>query len=283
MSRANWLLFAGAFLGIGVAALGILDRPVERVPADAVALVNGHAIRRDDYVTALAAVASDRRSGGDEPAMRQHVLDRLIDEELLVQAALDLGLAQRDRRVRADLSSAAIAFSTESPDEREPSESELRELHAEHAGYFAQAAEVEVEQMFFAVRGADDDAATRARADAARAELLRGGPALGDAPPLALPKGALSPSKLEQYLGPTAARVAAELPVGGVSEPVRAAQGYRVLRVVSRSGGAPRAFEDVRESVRAEWQRRASEQRLRTFLNERRKSASVTLSQELGS
>ena len=39
----------------------------------------------------------------------QRVLDRMIDEELLGQRGLDLGLVRADRRVRADLVSAVIA------------------------------------------------------------------------------------------------------------------------------------------------------------------------------
>jgi parvulin-like peptidyl-prolyl isomerase len=68
-----------------------------------------------------------------------------------------------------------------------------------------------------------------------------------------------------------------------VSEPVRSGDGYRLLRVKARSDGSPLRFEDTREVVRAEWQRRATEEQLRSFLSDRRARAKVALSPELGS
>jgi hypothetical protein len=284
-SRKSQLLLAlGAVVGISVAAVDLCRAPVKSsLPDGAVAIVNGHPIRRDDYANALAAVAADRRDGAESQGIRRHVLDRLIDEELLVQAALDLGLAQRDRRVRADLATAAIGFLTETPSAA-ATETELRELYREHAGFFAEDQQLELVSRFFRARGLDD-ASARVRAREARAAWTRAGepPEAGDPPSLPLPRGALPLAKLEQYLGPTARRAVADLPVGEVSQPVETGDGLWLFAVVARKGGQPRPFSEVRSAVLAEWQRRKSEARLREFLESRRAEASVVVAAELGS
>ena len=89
-------------------------------PDGVVALVNGEPIRADDYARMVQAVANDKRDALTE-ADRRRVLDRLIEEELLVQRGLALGLARQDRRVRADLTTTVIDSVAGDADEREPS------------------------------------------------------------------------------------------------------------------------------------------------------------------
>lgn len=76
--------------------------------ADVVAVVGTVAIGRDELERALTAVAADRRTPLTF-ADRARVLERLIDEELLVQAALEAGLPEHDRAVRRALTDAVMA------------------------------------------------------------------------------------------------------------------------------------------------------------------------------
>lgn len=101
MSRATGVLAAGALLGLAAAGAALLAPRAgpAALPDDVVAVVNGAPVRSADYRRAVAALAADRRDPlGD--ADRRFVLERLVDEELLVQRALELGLARHDRRVR---------------------------------------------------------------------------------------------------------------------------------------------------------------------------------------
>lgn len=284
LPRNEVLLLVGALSGIGLTAYDVARAPARAaLPESVVATVNGRPIRREDFQSALAAVAADRRDGIEAPHVRRHVLDRLIDEELLVQAALELGLAERDRRVRADLTAAAIGFLTEAPS-RDPSEAELRAFFAEHSGYFARDAKLELGEHYFA-RGVDD-AGAKQRALAARRTLSEGGAGAAlasDPPPLALPSGLLPLGKLEQYLGPSIVQTVRDLPVGGLSEPLARDGGYSVLRVLRRSEGAPPPFEQAREEVLGEWRRRHGEQSLREYLDSRRARANVEINGGLGS
>ena len=128
--RAVLWLALGAAAGIGCAALGLLlsgerDRAL---PANAAASVNGAVIRLEEYDRAVAAFASDRRDPIG-PEERRHVLDRMLDEELLVQRGLELGLARSDRRVRGDIVSAVIELVVSQADGVEPSDGEVRAFY----------------------------------------------------------------------------------------------------------------------------------------------------------
>ena len=144
------MLALGAGLGIALAAAGLVASaatPGHGLPPDAVARVNGVLVRADDYTRSLDALARDRRAGA-EPADRRLVLDRLIDEELLVQRGLALGLAHQDDRVRRDLTAAVIdAVVTEHEDET-PAEKELDAFYERERAFFAEPGRVRVRQVW---------------------------------------------------------------------------------------------------------------------------------------
>jgi hypothetical protein len=129
--RAGLLLALGALTGILAGALaGIGGSPGAALPPGAIALVNGSPILDSDYQRAVSMLAGDRRETPDA-GERAHVLDRLIDEELLVQHALASGLAESDRVVRETVLRAMIDAAIADQASRRPSESELRALYQE--------------------------------------------------------------------------------------------------------------------------------------------------------
>ncbi len=64
-------------------------------------------MRAEAYERVLAALAADSRNPVDD-ADKRRLLDRLIDEELLVQRGLELGLASSDGAVRKAVAGAMI-------------------------------------------------------------------------------------------------------------------------------------------------------------------------------
>lgn len=285
--RAVALLAFGAIAGLVAAAIGLLaqTRDARALPDGAVAAVNGTAVRRADYERAVEALASDRRGQLDD-ADKRHVLDRLVDEELLVQRALELGLARSDRRVRGDLVAAVIEAVTTDAGQREADDAELRAFFDANRDYFALPGRLHVEQVFVRSSGdADADALARARDAAAR---LRDGAAVaevqqraGDAPVAALPNAPLPAAKLREYLGPAAVEAVATLAPGDVAEPVRSAGGYQVLRLVARESNRAPELAEVEAEVRAEWRRRAGDEALRAYLDEVRSRAAIAVTRTL--
>jgi len=276
--RARVLLALGAATGLATAVASLVGGTRERpLAADAVAVVNDTPIRRDDYLRALGAVASDRRAPLDD-ADKRRVLDRLIDEELLLQRGLALGLAERDRSVRAPLVAATIDLLARAT--TEPSGEDLRAFYDAQRDYFTEPGRLRVRQVFVRIEGRTEDAA-RARADEAARRLRAGEPyaavraTLGDDEAAPIPDALLAVEKLRDYVGDTAARTAHGLADDQPSDPVRSSMGFHVLQVVERTAPVVPPFEAIVDRVRAEHRRRADEAALRAALGELRRGARV--------
>jgi hypothetical protein len=137
--RALTLLAVGAVVGVllGVAtALQTSDPDVTTFPDDAIALVNSRPISEEEYARAVALLASDKRTGVTDED-RAHVLDRLLEEELLVQRGIDVGLVDSDRTVRKAITQAMLASVVAESASAQPSDDVLRAFYAENPSLFA--------------------------------------------------------------------------------------------------------------------------------------------------
>lgn len=268
----RWLA-AGAAAGLLVATLSVIgERPsVDDLPEGAVARVGDALIRLEDYERLVAGLESDRR-GPVDGELRRHVLDRMIDEELLVQRAVELGLVDVDRRVRANLTSSMIQSVVDDAEDVEPGDDELREFYDEHADFFTSPGRLRVRQIFFrsrtTERGSPEERAARAVGalaagqpfDAVRKEH-------GDDEISPLPDVLLPALKLREYVGPTALRSALVLEVGEISDPIRSGTGVHILQLVDREEPRTPPFEQIEEQVHGEWRRRQGDRALRAYLD----------------
>ena len=288
-ARGSVLLAIGAGAGIALAATGLVASGVTRgrgLPPGAVARVNGALLRADDYTRSLDALERDRR-GGAEPADRRFVLDRLIDEELLVQRGLELGLARQDARVRRDLTAAVIDAVVTEHEDGTPPDADLEAFYRRERDFFARPGRLRVRQLWCRADTAADAPSADARARAAAASLRAGEDfagvrvRLGDPEIAPLPDALLSPAKLLDHLGPTALRAALELEAGAVSDPVRSATGYHVLQVIEREAEWVPPREEVADEVVAEYRRRRGERALRAYLDGLRARADVEIAPSL--
>lgn len=283
--RARLALALGALLGLTLAITAILRRSGDSpFPPDAVATVNERAIRAEDLERAIRALEADRRDPVDADE-RRFVLDRLVDEELLVQRARELGLDQFDPGVRGRLASAMMEAVLAETEDGDPSDEEVEKFYQENRGFFAGVQRLAVRALRVEITRTRPEAEARAIALQAAARL-RGGEVfervdrdLGDPPIAPLPQGLLHPEKLREYLGPTASEVALGLALGGVSDPVRNGEEFLILQLVERTDPTSLPLDAIAKQVRAEIRRRSDEQRLRAYLDELRAQAKVQVRQ----
>jgi hypothetical protein len=281
-ARPRLLLAVGAALGLALAAIDLLATPRvgTALPEAAIASVNGVPIQSIDYDRALEALAADRRTPLTDADQRR-VLDRLIDEELLVQKGLDLGLVRRDRRVRSDIVASVVESVVAEATTREPTDKELQDFFTQHRDSFLRPGRVRLRQILVRVSSSVDDATAYARASEA-ARRLRAGEdyatvsrALGDAPIAEPPAGKLDPTTIREYLGPTVARSVAELAVATPSDPIRSSAGYHVVEVLEREPDEAPSLADIADEVRAELRRSNEDAALRTYVDGLRAAATV--------
>jgi peptidyl-prolyl cis-trans isomerase C len=283
--RALWLLGLGAATGLCMAAYGIVAPQAggpSELPPDAVATVNGEILRRDAYERLLAGFASDSRNPIDD-GIRQHILDRMIEEELLVQRALGLGLAEVDRRVRANLTSSLIDSVVSGAEEREPNSNELREFYAEETQFFVRPGRYRVDQILFRTPLNKEGNDALERAQAARTALDQGesfdelARRVGDSQISPLPDTLLPGMKLREYLGPTALDAVLQLEPGEISPPVRSGIGVHLLRLIEARPAVSPPFEEIETLIRSEYVRRAGDRALRVYLDQLREESDVVI------
>jgi len=284
LRRTDVLLLLGMLGGAVLAARGlVLEGPTVRraMPGDAVAEVNGEPVSRASFDTALGLVERDR-GGPVTDAEKHRILQRLVDEELLVQRGLELGLPRSDRKLRGDLVAGVIDAATAGAASGEPTAEELAAFFEASRELFAPPVPLRVAQVFVA-RGPRSEAEASARA-AVVARRLRDGEdlasvrgELGDPPAVEIPSSFVPATRLRDTVGPSAAAIAQRLRSGEVSDPLRGEDGYRVLVVLERGESAPASLEAVRADVLAEYRRQHSEAALRGYLNGLRQRSDIRL------
>jgi hypothetical protein len=278
--RARWLLAGGALAGIALAAAGLVRGaalPGAAFEEGELARVNGTPIRAEVLDRLVGALALDKRTPvtADD---RRRVFDRLLEEELLVQRAVEIGMVESEPGVRKALVQALLESIVAEAESAEPDPAELRRFYEERPEYFGGGPRVRIEQLVF--RDASGRPAARARE--AR-EALRGGEPLeavrerlADDPVVPLPNALLPPSKLREYLG---SRLDAALaaPAGEWSEPLEEAGDVQLLRVAERKGAEVPSYDAVAPQVEAEWRREQADRALREYLDGLRAQADLVL------
>jgi parvulin-like peptidyl-prolyl isomerase len=274
------LLAAGAVLGLAAALWGALGQPgIGRPGSGAVATVGGVEISRADYQRALGALAADKRSPLTDADARR-ALERLIDEELLVQRALELGLGNSDLAVRKALVDAMIQFAAAEAAGRQPDEAELREFYAGRPEIARTTPQLRVRAVNFPSREPQRVAAMRA---ALRAGLgFDAAAASTAAQPLPVPDTLLPAAKLADYAGPAVRDAAIALNPGEVAGPIEVAGVPTFVFLLDKRASETPPFEAVRDLVAEEWRRRQAEAALEHYLEGLRRAAKIRYAADAG-
>lgn len=279
-------LLAAVLIGCGYSALQILHdvRVPGRLSPGIAARVNGHPIDTDSLNRTVAGM--DARVRRSEAGARQDVLSRMIDEELLVQHALDSGASQTNPEVRAALVRSAITRVNSEAAAEPLSEREVSEYFEAHEEAYAAAASFDVTPLYFETPASRGGTAAgksaRERAAAASVALesrvpLEAVSKLADALPFGAPGSHVSPRTLANYFGPGIAEAVGHLAVGHATEATPLGNGVMIIYLNSKTPGAIPSLASIHELVAADALRERQEQALQALLASLRQSAHVEL------
>jgi len=282
------LLWLGVVAGLALAVWNLVVPGEPEEPAaqggPPAALVDGVEVTRQAYFTRLAALIREKRDGAPTRAHRRQILDQMVAEELLLARAKALGLPRKDPVTRRRLVAAMVEHITAEADRAGAvSQAELEQAYRANRGQFRSPSRYLVSRLY--VRGAG--AASEARARAAHQALVSGQAfeqvlsQYGDEPLVPLPEGPLTGNGLRRYLGPTAARAAMELEPGGMSAPVKGAEGFAIVLLRRQEAGAPRKLEQVKEAVEALVRRERRAELMERGIKDLRRGATVTVDDTL--
>ena len=272
-------LIAAVVCGCAFSAFQILHDvrvPVRWLPGVA-ARVNGRSIDQDSVIRTVAGMdARERRS---ESATRNDVLSRMIDEELLVQHALDSGAAETSPEVRAALVHSAITRVNAEAAAEPVSDAELSDYFDAHRQVYATSARLDVTPLYFESK---DLRVAQSRAAAARAAISAGTPiervlSTSNPLPFASPSKAVTARTLANYFGPATAELLEHLAPGDTTDAKQLGDGVVFIYVNQKTPGEVPSLANIRALVAADALRDRQEHALEVLLSSLHQAARIEL------
>lgn len=276
------LLLAAALFGLVLALLtgGISDQ--QRLSeAGAIARINDRHIDRTEFAAAYQALLADK-SKPPTKADKRLVLDRLIEEELLVQRGLEIGLLDGDASVRKTIAMAVIEFVLAQSGSDALSEANLRNYYAENKVRFTPASRLQIAQIYVPYNE-EETAVNAALLDTIRTALRNGvdfsdvASQYGTAILPELPRIMLTPAKMTEYLGPELTQAAARLPQGAISDALPGPTGWHFLKVIRNQPGLAPTYESIRPQIIDALRRARDDAALRDYLTWLANRADISL------
>ena len=270
--KHHYILGLGLVIGIFLATLTIVEKN-NISDQNWAAKIEDQLIPFERYEMQLEGLANDKRS----PLTKQdkeYVLERMIEEELLIKRAIDLGMLENNPMARGTIVQQMIKNIISEGSRIEPEEKELIEFFEENIGFFTKANRLRVRQIYFS----QDDFGDRVLREAKNAftRLLKGETfdqvvLSGSNSALKVPDTLMNLSKVREYIGPSLMREAQLLKPGQFSEPKKVSGGYKIIYLVDREDAAKPEYSNIRSSVLSEFSKRRDDQSLRTYLDNLKK------------
>ena len=245
-------------------------------PIDTVVLVN------QQPVTESALKFARQRSGRfmiDVPVQDRdkQLLQRLIDDELILQRAEELGILQADPGIRKLLARSAIDTVVRESQALLIKEPELIAFYNDHQAVFQQPQRITLQAAQFDDLGM----ANISRNAVLLGDSLKKTVSLGGGKILPIPVSPLPKHMLIRYLGISLTDLALGLSATQISQPIVQGDNIYLLQVIENQPATLMPFEQVRETVMTELVSRQRRDSLTTTLEELKQTASIQLNLSL--
>jgi hypothetical protein len=266
-STINIVLVSGMIAGILMASFSIVNRINFGSDGQWVAKIEATEISKSKYLLQLDGLAADRRSplSLDD---KKFVLERMIEEELLIQRALDMGMLKNNAMARGTIVQQMINSIISDNSMIPVEDRELLTFFEKNKGFFTSAKRLHVKQIYFS----DSKGSSAERSSAAYEDLIQNrdfkrAEELGDSTALEIPQTLMTLSKVREYLGPSLMQLAESMQTGEFSKPQMIGGGHKIIYLVDREDAFPPDFETIKEQVLSEFKKRRDDSSLREYLD----------------
>ena len=245
-------------------------------PIDTVVLVNQQPVT--ESALKFARQRSDRFMI-DVPFQDRdkQLLQRLIDDELILQRAEELGILQADPGIRKLLARSAIDTVVRESQAVLIKEPELIAFYNDHQAVFQQPQRITLQAAQFDDLGM----ANISRNAVLLGDSLKKTVSLGGGKILPIPVSPLPKHMLIRYLGISLTDLALGLSATQISQPIVQGDNIYLLQVIENQPATLMPFEQVRETVMTELISRQRRDSLTTTLEELKQTASIQLNLSL--
>ena len=263
----NFVLFSGIIIGVAMAAYSIIEKS-NLSNYEWAAKIEDISIPMEKYLLQLDGLSKDKRSPITQED-KEYVLERMIEEELLIKRAIDLGMLNNNPMARGIIVQQMIKTIISENDRYEISENELKEFFQQNKGFFTKSSRLRVQQIYFS----DELFKGRALEEAQKAfNLLQEGgelkmvSMLGSPSALKIPNSLMTLSKVREYIGPSLMNLAKNLEVGTSTPPVMVSGGYKIIYLLDKELAKTPDFNEIKSSISSEFLKRRDDQSLRKYL-----------------
>ena len=277
LTKHQSILGIGLIIGILLAALAIVEKN-NITDQNWAAKIEDQLIPYERYQMQLEGLAKDKRSPLTNQD-KEYVLERMIEEELLIKRAIDLGMLENNPMARGTIVQQMIKNIVTEGSRIEPQENELIEFFQENIGFFTKANRLRVRQIYFSQDDFADEAFIKANDAFIRlnkGENFEKVAISGSKSALKIPDTLMNLSKVREYIGPSLMREAQLLKPGYSSAPNKVSGGYKIIYLVDREDAIQPEYSNIRSAVLSEFLKRRDDQSLRKYLDNLKKWYDVT-------
>jgi len=269
-NKLPWsILLAGAVAGMSLAIGSLVQGSKLALPDAYAAKVNKTLISMDSLEQKVRLLANDK-TNAITTQDREFVLERMIDEELLVQQGLDMGLAENHRLVRSAL--IQVVRQSLLSDDSDVSAQELREFYRANESVFTRPPQYLLRAWSLA------DTKTPLWLTNVSTEGFtisdEQKKALSDFTPLPVPLAYLPSDGLIRYLSKADFPALRKLEVGQFLLGSNGDKQVLYYLEGRKSANVPE-LDSIRETVERAYQQQQQEQRFRTYLVTLRRQADI--------
>ena len=261
------VLFAGILIGALMAAYSVIEKS-NISDYKWAAKIEDTSIPMEKYLTQLDGLSKDKRSPLTQKD-KEYVLERMIEEELLIKRAIDLGMLNDNPMARGTIVQQMIKAIIAENARYEISDSELESFFQENSGFFTKSSRLRIQQIYFSNEQLKDDSlivAKKAYDLLKRGDDFESVSKLGSPSALKIPNSLMTLSKVREYIGPSLMNLARELEINSFTSPIEVSGGYKIIYLIDKEMASPPKFNDIKASVSSEFLKRKDDQSLRSYL-----------------
>jgi ElaA protein len=270
------LLILGGIISIAIIGSSFIQK-VDLTQLNWVAKIDERAISKEKYETYLESIAQSRKTGLIE-SDPENILERMIDEELLIQRGIDLGMIENNPEIRSMIIQKMISSIVAETDNLRISTKDLKAFYSANQDLFTPSPKLHLIKLSFA---SDQRASGTTAKDFLADGDLAAAKSLASIEVISLPNTLLPAMKVREYIGPYLTQVALGLQEGEVSDLIELDDQFHLLVPVQKViQGAPE-FNDIYQEVESEYIRFKGEEMLDEYLEDLRNWYDVVKANDL--
>ena len=277
MSNQSKLLLLASIIGTFLAIYSIMEtnKNFSSLPDNIIATVNDKIIPSDKYQTIINLIQNDKR---DEltKADREMALDRIIEEELLVQYAYKNGFLEADDLLRKSIVRSVVDSIVEQALSVVPAEQDLLKFYEVNRQTFAIDEKYRVVILSSQNRSDIDEGKVIWQSNY-DLTLLR--QTFKRIDRLDIPTGFISKIRLGTLVGPLLRDKVLSLQVGETSETLKTIYGYSIVTLVDKKDRVIPEFKEISEIVLQEYKRQQREEILEELLKDLKRQSDIKINE----